>query len=151
MIFGNKERSIKFASNPGKRFKEQFHGRVEEDGSITLVSDGFIDTQEVLRKDSVGASVPEIIDRALKGDVSVFRNDEGFYGDVVGMPKTYADILNTVNDARYKFEHLDVEIRNKFNNSFEQWFATYGTEEWLIKHGVEIKEKVVEEVKEDAE
>lgn len=141
MKFDRLKHSLKFVTNPGSRFKEQFHGVVRDDGRIELVSDGFIDIQKEIDQEAVGTSVPEIIARVTAGDPTAFR-EPGFYADIVGMPKTYAEILNTVNDAKRKFELLPVEIRDKFHSSFEEWFATFGTEKWL--DGMELTSKHLE-------
>lgn len=135
-------------TNPGKRFREIFHGVVQPDGRIDLVSDGFEDTQKLIEADAVGASLPEIIERALRGDVSVFR-DEGFYGDVTQMPTTYAEILNSVNNGKAIFEKLDIETKRKFDNNFEKWFATMNSKEWFDNMGM-IK-KVEESVEKESE
>lgn len=137
-------------TNPGNRFREKFHGEVQPDGSITLISDGFEDTQKLIEADAVGASVPEIIARALRGDVSVFR-DEGFYGDVTQMPTTYAEILNSVNRGKQIFENLDLETRRKFDNNFEKWFATMNTEEWFSNMGMLKEKEIVKESEEVVE
>lgn len=123
------------ASNPGNRFREKFHGVVQPDGRIELVSDGFEDTQKMIEADAVGASLPEIIARALRGDVSVFR-DEGFYGDVTQMPTTYAEILNSVNRGKEIFDKLDIETKRKFDHNFEKWFATMNSKEWFDNMGM---------------
>lgn len=145
--------SLKFVSNPGKRFKEEFHGVFGEDGYITLVSDGFTDTQKLIEADAVGSDVKSLIAKALAGDVSVFRADAPFYADVANMPKTYAQILNIVRDAHAEFDKLPLNIRQNFNNDFEAWFATLGTEDWFKRSGVDINKndtpvQPVEEVKE---
>lgn len=133
-------------TNAGKRFREKFHGVVQPDGRIELVSDGFEDTQKMIEADAVGASLPEIIARALRGDVSVFR-DEGFYCDVTQMPNTYAEILNSVNRGKEIFEKLDIETKRKFDNNFEKWFATMNSKEWFDNMGMlkKVEEPVVEE------
>lgn len=136
MKFDRLEHSKKFVSNPGKRFREKFHAVYNEKGDIELVSDGFEDVKKRMRADAEGTDLPSIIARATAGDPTAFRKDKGFYGDIVDMPKTYAEVLNTVNAGREKFDSLPIEIKEKFGNSFEKWFATFGTDEWLYNHGI---------------
>lgn len=133
--FDRQKHSLKFVSNPGERFKKIYKGVVQEDGSIELVEDHVEDTWKNIQIEAVGASLPEIIARATAGDPNAFRAGTGFYGDVVDMPKTYAEILNTVNDGKAAFDKMPVEVRQKFNFSFEEWFATYGTESWFNNMG----------------
>lgn len=150
--FDRLEHSKLFVSSSGSRFREKFHGVVQEDGRIELVSDGFEDVKERMRADAVGTTLPEIIARATAGDPTAFRKDTGWFGDVVGMPKTYAEVLNLVNDGRDRFESLPLEVRERFDFDFNKWFATMGTNDWLDKHGLNKKpEKVEEPVKETVE
>lgn len=152
MKFDRLEHSKLFVNNSGSRFREKFHGVVKEDGHIELVSDGFEDVKEKMRADAVGTTLPEIIARATAGDPTAFRHDQGWFGDVVGMPKTYAEVLNLVNDGRERFESLPVDVREKFDFDFNKWFATMGTNDWLDKHGLNRQpEKVAEPVKETKE
>lgn len=131
----NPERSELFSCSSGSRFKKEYHGEVQADGSILLVEDRVIDTQELIEKDAIGADLPSIIQRALSGDVSVFRSDEGFYGDITNLPTSYAEVLNTVNNAKREFYNLPIEVREKFDSDFEKWFATTGSDDWLSKMG----------------
>lgn len=141
MKFNRLNHSLKFVSNSGSRFRKLYHGVVQENGDIELVYDGVEDVKKKMEMDAVGTDLPTIIARATAGDPTAFRKDSGFFGDVVGMPKTYAEILNTVNDARTKFEKLPLDVRQKFDSSFEKWFATMGTESWYNAHG--LKKQVV--------
>lgn len=131
----NPERSALFSCSSGSRFKKEYHGEVQADGSILLVEDRVLDTQELIEKDAIGADLPSIIQRALSGDVSVFRSDEGFYGDITNLPTSYAEVLNTVNNAKREFYNLPIEVREKFDSDFEKWFATTGSDDWLSKMG----------------
>lgn len=143
--FDRLKHSLEFVSNSGSRFREKFHGVVLQDGTIDLVSDGFEDTYELIQADAVGADLPSIIQRALAGDVSVFR-DQGAYFDSVGMPRTYADILNLVNDGRREFDKLPVDVRAKFGFDFDRYFATIGSKDWYDKLGIGSDNLVKEEV-----
>lgn len=131
----NPERSELFSCSSGSRFKKEYHGEVQADGSILLVEDRVIDTQELIDKDAIGADLPSIIQRALTGDISVFRSDEGFYADITNLPSSYAEVLNTVNEAKREFYNLPIEVREKFDSDFEKWFATTGSDDWLSKMG----------------
>lgn len=134
--FDRLKHSLQFVSNPGSRFRPKYHGEVQEDGSVRLVFDGEEDVVKRIQADAIGADIPSIVARATAGDPTAFRQDSGFYGDVVGMPKTYAEILNTVNDGKAKFESLPVDVREKFDFSFEKWFATLGRKEWFESMGL---------------
>lgn len=150
MRFDRLEHSKRFVSNPGSRFKKIYHGEVQENGDIELIFDGTEDIYRKIQAEAVGTDLPSIIARATAGDPTAFRNGTGFYGDIVDMPKTYAEVLNTVNNAQREFDKLPIEIKAKFENSFEKWFATLGTKDWYDKHGIQpVVEKTVKEDKEE--
>lgn len=148
MKFDRLKHSLEFISNPGNRFKKVYHGEVQEDGSILLVFDKEEDITKRIQADAVGADIPSIVARATAGDPTAFRKDTGWYGDIVGMPTTYAEILNTVNNAQDRFATLPSDVRAKFDNSFEKWFATLGQKQWFDNMGM-IPEKVDEPIKEE--
>lgn len=137
MKFNQLEHSKKFVSNPGSVWKDIYHGEVQPDGSIKLVFDKKENFYKRIQADSVGCDLPSIIARATAGDPTAFRQDAGFFGDVVGMPQTYADILNQVNAGKAKFESLPLDVREKFDFNFEKWFATLGSKEWISNMGLD--------------
>ena len=118
--FDRLKHSLQFVSNPGERFRKIYKGVLQEDGSIELVEDHVEDIWKDIQIEGVGASLPEIIARATAGDPTAFRQGEGFYGDIVDMPKTYAEILNTVNDGKAAFEKMGfyISIHSDFTSSF---------------------------------
>lgn len=79
-------------------------------------------------------------------DPSVLNKKQGLYFDSTSMPKTLAEAQNAILALNQEFEKLPAEIKQKFNNSPEQYVAAYGSKEWGDKMGL-IKE-TVEEVKE---
>lgn len=89
-------------------------------------------------------------------DPSVLNKKQGLYFDSTSMPKTLAEAQNAILAIKQEFEKLPAEIKQKFDNSAEQYVAAYGSKEWGDKMGIltsEVKEtetKEKEEVK-DAE
>ena len=84
-------------------------------------------------------------------DPNILNKRQGLYFDSTSMPKTFAEAQNAILALNQEFEKLPAEIKNKFNNSPEQYIAAYGSKEWgdkmgIIKETVETKEKKKEEV-----
>lgn len=123
----------KFASNPGSRFKETFHGEVQPDGIIVLVSDGFIDQQAEIESWQESTEIENIVARVDAGEVELLRQREGFFGDVVGLPKTYAEMVSMMYNAEENFKRLPLEVRAAFNNDLNQYIAQYGSDEFFKK------------------
>lgn len=80
-------------------------------------------------------------------DPSVLNKRQGLYFDSTSMPKTLAEAQNAILALNQEFEKLPAEIKNKFNNSPEQYVAEYGSKLWGDKMGL-VKE-AVEETKEE--
>lgn len=72
-----------------------------------------------------------IIAQLKNGNTSVINRRPMMYGDFTDAPKTYAQALQMVLDGRATFDSLPLSVRNKFDNSFEKWFATAGSSDWL--------------------
>lgn len=142
------ERSAQFASDPGSPEKITYHGRVETDGIITLVEDGIINIQEQIDSYEPSTDIYNIINNL---GMDALRADTGNYFDATEVPKSYAEMLQLFIDGEKAFERLPVEVKQKFDNDFNKWFATAGSEEWLKKcgYGATIEDVVKEEVKEE--
>lgn len=72
-----------------------------------------------------------IIAQLKNGNTSVINRRPMMYGDFTDAPKSYAQALQMVIDGRATFDALPLSVRNKFDNSFEKWFATAGSPDWL--------------------
>lgn len=68
--------------------------------------------------------------RYRNGEVDVLSQIQGVYGDFSNVPTNYADILNDTIKMEQIFMSLAPEVREKFNNSVEQFGASLGTKEW---------------------
>lgn len=125
---------VKFApSCPGERYKIEYEPRVNPDGTIDLIENGKTDLQEFYNSQAASCDMALLISRYLNGDASVLEARQGAYFDSTSMPTTYAEMLQTVIDGQRSFEALPVEVKQRFNNDFNQWFASAGTEEWQSK------------------
>ena len=111
MVIGLIRDRVRVYSGGGSPQKEKFRARYDELGRVELVPDGVDDLYAYIQsfKDSVDIHV--IIDRFARGDVAALSQRQGIYADVTGMPRTYADLLNVVNDLEYKFNALPSDVR----------------------------------------
>lgn len=120
-------------SNPGNPIKKVYKPQVNKDGSITLVHDGYVNTDEEIQSYAESVDIENVIARYLNGDISALNKHIGQYGDFTNMPKTYAEVLQMQIDARNVFDGLPSEIKEKFNNDPNQFFAQTGSDEWYDK------------------
>lgn len=142
----------KIVSCPGCPIKEVYKPIVNRDGTITLVVDGHVNTDEEIQSYAESVDIDVIISRYMNGDIEALNKHIGTYGDFTQMPKTYAEVLQMQIDARNTFDSLPIEIKQKFNNDPNEFFAQSGQEEWYKKlEPVLNLEKKEEEVKEKIE
>lgn len=132
-----------FVSNPGTQYEIEYSSKVMPDGTIVLKESGKIDIKQMINAQRETTDIAYIMNAIENGDSSMI-NPNGFYGDMTAFPKTYAEVLQLRIDAENSFYDLPVDVRKKFDNDFNQYFATAGTDEWkeklgLVPHESEVK------------
>lgn len=86
-----------------------------------------------------------ILSRLAAGDASVLNVVPLTYGDVSDMPHDHRAALTAVQSARTYFDHLDDDIKAKFDNDFSKWFSQAGDDEWIVKMTKQVSTPVVEQ------
>lgn len=123
----------KFVTNPGDKYHILYSPVVNSDGTINLIESGKDDIQEMIDSYREQTDMSYILQAMANGDTSVLSHKQPMYGDFTDMPKTYAQALQMVIDAETQFNKLPLDIRNKFDNDYKQWFAQAGSDEWFKK------------------
>nr|CDL65927.1 unnamed protein product [uncultured bacterium] len=120
--------------------------KVGDDGAIDLVENGKKNLYDEIQshKDSVDLNL--LLQRFNNGEVDVLSRMQGTYADLSNMPKTYADMLNLIKKGEADFLSLPVDVRAKFDHSFEKWLVTFGSQDWIVNMK---KDSVVQEEKTD--
>lgn len=119
----------------GNRMEPHFVERYTETGHPYLVKDGETDVYAIIQSHKEECDINLMLQRFAAGDTSVMRNDAK-YIDASELPTTVHEFFNLMNAQREKFDALPVAIKQKFDNSFEVWASTSGTDEWLEKMGL---------------
>lgn len=122
--------SKKFVTCAGSKYKTEYSPVVEKDGSITLRPVGKIDFHAYIQSFKEQTDIHYIVNKIASGDTSMLRFD-GVYGDFTQYPKTLAEVLQLQIDSNKLFNSLPVEIKQKFSNDPNKFFAQSGTEEWF--------------------
>lgn len=120
-------------SNPGSPIKQVYKPQVNKDGTITLIPDGFINTDEEISSYADSVDIENIVYRFLNGEVDVLHKHVGQYGDFTNMPKTLAEFLQLQIDSKRVFDGLPAEVKSKFDNDVNKFFAQSGSKEWYDK------------------
>lgn len=123
-------------SEPGSALKRKYHARVDKNGVINLVDDGFENVYDFIQSHKDSVDINRMIERYARGEVDVLSKVQGVFGDFTEFPKTYADMLNHLIDGERHFDELPIDIKNSFNNSFAEYLSAAGTEDWYRKLGL---------------
>ena len=146
-MYGEKE----FGTNPtGTRYDQKYRIEYSKTGHKIIVKDGTTDRYAIVQSHADETNIETIIAKS-KLDPSVLNKRVGQYGDFTKVPKSLADAQNMIVGIKQEFFELPVEIREKFNNSPEQYVAQYGTEKWIKDTGYGEYIKKQEIIKENQE
>lgn len=146
------------------KFKTQYNGRVrryavagdpiactyepyyDDDGVLQLKVAGKVNTYLEIQSHADSVDINIILARYKNGETDVLNKVQGFFGDVTNLPKSYAEMLNLVMSGERFFDSLSTEIKEKFDHSFAQFLAQYGTPEFEKKvQPTKVDMKLVEE------
>lgn len=129
----NRERKYANAGSPVKTiYKPVF----DKNGVMELEEAGEENLYDYIQSFRDSVDIHVILKRFANGEVDVLNRVQGAYGDFTVMPRTYAELLNRVNEGRQFFESLPVETREKFNHSFEQFMASMDAPDFLERAGL---------------
>ncbi len=120
-----------FVTSSGDEYHIVYSSVLNEDGTIDLVPSAKDSIQDYINSFVAQTDMHYILAQLKNGNTSVLNRAPLMYGDFTDAPKSYAQALQMVIDGRAAFDALPLSVRNKFDNSFEKWFATAGSADWL--------------------
>ncbi|WGL31231.1 internal scaffolding protein [Dipodfec virus UOA04_Rod_815] len=123
-------------TEPGSPVRVLRQGRFSPTGAIVLEVTGEENLYDYIQSFALSTDINYIVSRFTAGDESVLQQRQGLYFDATSMPTTLADALNLVNDGQRAFDLLSVDVKQKFNNSFSEWLASFDTDSWREKMGM---------------
>lgn len=143
-------------TDPGSPEHITYSGHYDEKGRVVLEESGRENLYDYIQSYAESCDIHVLMKRYANGDVDALSQKQGFYGDFLDFPKTYAEALNHMNEMERQFMALPVETREKFGNSFTEFLAASGEADFLDKLGIKAEEPkevtsditVEEEVKE---
>uniref|UniRef100_A0AAU8B7C3 Internal scaffolding protein n=1 Tax=Dulem virus 128 TaxID=3145605 RepID=A0AAU8B7C3_9VIRU len=109
--------------NPGSGERILYTSRLNEDGTIDLVPSGKDNLYAFIQSHKDSCDIHVLLARYANGDVDALSRAQGAYGDFSQMPTTYAELLNSVIQGEAMFNSLPVEVREKFDHSFEKFMV----------------------------
>lgn len=121
--------------NPGNPIKTLYSPRYTDRGVLELVESGQENLYEYIQSHAQSVDIHYLLSRFVNGEVDVLSRAQGFYMDSTGLPRTYAEILNSVLAGEEAFNGLPAEIKREFNNSFSEWLAAMEDDDFAQRMG----------------
>lgn len=110
-------------SNPGSPEEPVYAPVLDEFGVVSLEVVGTTDIRSTIDSFRESCDLNVILARYANGDVSALSQRQGTYFDATEMPKSYAEMLQTVITAETEFNKLPLVVRERFDNSFHKWLS----------------------------
>lgn len=141
----------KIKSNHGSPIKVLYEPYYDSDGRLQLRETGKVNTDDEIQSYAESCDLNVILNRFLNGDIEALNKTSGSFIDTTVFPKTYAEFLQKQLDAKLAFDKLPVDIKSKFGNDVNQFFASAGTEEFYKKLGYDTENNLDVNNKKDGE
>lgn len=124
-------------ANPGDPVKTIYSPVFDDEGNFDLQPSGEEDLYAYIQSHAESVDIHVILERFARGDVTALSKVQGTYGDFTTIPKTYAELLNSVIQGEQQFMSLPVETRAKFGHDFRKWMAAMDDmDNWLSLMGL---------------
>lgn len=110
--------------NPGSPERILYQSKLQDDGTIALIPSGKEDLYASIQSHKDSCDIHVLLARYQNGDPEALSRVQGVYTDVIGMPKSYAELLNAVISGRQYFDSLPKEVKDRFDQSFEKFMVS---------------------------
>ena len=127
-------------SNPGSPEHITYAGHYDEKGRVVLEESGRINLYDEIQSHAESCDIHVLLKRYESGDPTALSQRQGFFGDFLDFPKTYAEALNHMNEMESRFMKLSPDVREKFGNSFSEFLAASGEADFLDRLGIKPEE-----------
>lgn len=112
----------------GETEKILYDGRYNSDGVLEIVPVGKDNLRDMIQSHKDSCDIHILMRRYQNGELVGLDKVKGVYGDFTKAPKTYAEMLNTIELGKDLFLSLSVEERAKYGHDFGRFISSYGTD-----------------------
>lgn len=109
--------------------KVVYAGVYDEKGKFEVIEKGRLSLYNEIQSERDSVDIYAMLARFSNGDQQALNKVQGVYGDVTKMPRTYAEMLQTLYNAESTFAGLPVELKAKFGNDVNRFIASMDTPE----------------------
>lgn len=146
-MFDTQYRShVRVHCSAGDPIRVTFEPFYNDHGVLDLKESGKVNQYLEIQSHADSVDINLLLSRFNSGETDVLNQVQGFYSDVSGMPKSYADLLNTMIAGENSFMKLPLDVRAKFNHSFAQFISEFGTPSFEEKLNYKAKEVNIDQV-----
>lgn len=115
----------KYTSESGSKLIAKYAMKVDpETGYEYLAPTGeYENVYDRIQADYPSTDINLLMERFALGDTEAINIKQGFYGDVTGMPKTYAELFEKEKECHKLFDELPSDLKEMFNNSYTEFWS----------------------------
>lgn len=148
-----------FISEPGSHYLDQYGYKFDDKGEVIASTlhklDKPKDVWSEIQAAADSCDINLLMERFAKGDSSALDVRTGAYIDATKMPTTYAELFQKVNDTHAIFDNLPTDVKELFDNSYEEFWSEYGSDiffkkiddynDRFVDHSFDVSDDVVTE------
>lgn len=123
-------------ANPGSGDRVLYSAAYDDRGRLELVEAGVDSLYDSIQSHADSVDIHVMLKRFAAGETDVFSQRQGAYGDFTEVPRTYAEMMQTLIDAESYFESLPVDVRGKFGHNFSEFVHAIGTPDFAERLGL---------------
>ena len=124
----------------GERYVDDYVGDLDRNGNLTLKKVGKTDLYEQIQSYADSCDMKLIVSRYMSGDMTALNRVQGIYTDITDMPTNLHEALELIDKAHTDFFTLPLEIRQKFDNSVDNFISEFGTPDFYDKLKITVPE-----------
>lgn len=123
---------VEIATTSGEEIEDVIAMRINEDGVEEFYVSGKTNVFEKIQAESHGTRIEEIIAKVLAtGDATLLNQKKGEFMDLTEMPENIFEAQQRITEAEKTFKELPIEVRNAYNNNFNEYLKDVGSDKWL--------------------
>uniref|UniRef100_A0AAU8AV11 Internal scaffolding protein n=1 Tax=Dulem virus 151 TaxID=3145628 RepID=A0AAU8AV11_9VIRU len=126
----------RFEANLGTPIKQLYQAEYDKDGTLNLIESGRENLYDYIQSHKDSVDIHVLLQRYKNGDISALTRAQGTFGDFTEMPTSYAELLNNLIRGEAYFNELPVEVRARFDHSFQKWLISAGSDDWMQAMGM---------------
>lgn len=150
-IYSLQERPESKPSVTGNGKEPEYTYEIDNEGKRTLKRTGEVNVYEQIQTYLEETKIENIIQRATYDPTAI--GNQGWMTqeevDISNVPENYHEWRKMVSKAENQYSALPAELKEKFNNSIEEYISEMGSESWATKLGWTKPEERKEEVSDE--